>query len=350
MERTPELVGSSYATFWLINNKKKEMNKREIATMTRRFEKMRRVSEWKSEKRRVAMASRISNLFHFLLLIQFILETKDEKRAMRETEFYVKAAIISLRELGVSKEKLSCLDRYVKQCQYGVAIYVICVYVGAKFDEEEALWYILIEACKALLRYHKVKLDIAASPYRSNGCLHVNQTVSELLHPHIRDVRGCEESIESLVTQLNNIRQRDAEIEKWKVHQDTSLLKDMQAKKLADKLVSKGMELSEEDHSTLIQSLTPHLEVRVVEKDEIVFKERTNGDSIFFVGVGSVALYSSSEHEFAYETMGTGDVSSPVLLWFHSSDFRLLTLLFVAVFITAIWRVASYWSSTAEPR
>lgn len=87
---------------------------------------------------------------------------------------------------------------------------------------------------------------------------------------------------------------------------------DAEARKIAEKLVSRMPKLSKNDRNALVQSLIDGfgiLEITEIVQPSSYDDDNTMSDSILFVALGTVALYCSPGDEYPYGGVSDGEVS-----------------------------------------
>lgn len=113
-----------------------------------------------------------------------------------------------------------------------------------------------------------------------------------------------------LIYQRDIVHQQRRDIRKWQQYESFEKLRERKANKFAKKLVDKINLPSPQEQDTLVKRLASELDLKFVEKNTLIYSEKSAEEKLCFVVIGSVGLYkSSTEFYFPFALKRNGSVS-----------------------------------------
>lgn len=218
-------------------------------------------------------------------------------------EASIRELIKELKKRGVQKDALEPIKTHLKQHEYINAFDRCLDYTFGMFEDDEEMMRTSRSTCGLLAHY----LKTAGKTRGVNGW-----------QPHqiIKASQFYVEVYDSLHEYRATLLQQHELLSRWQQQKQLKFteLEKMEARKFAEKLVNMVLQdMSSQKQETLIDALATHLQLKFVPKDTVIYNEKTVGESVYFVALGSVGFYNSPTSFFPHDIKRSGSVCFTVL-------------------------------------
>lgn len=161
------------------------------------------------------------------LFLQLCTRLKDGNEMMLVLEGAIKEALDALEARGVPSHILKAPRFHMKRCEHVQAVWFIIKFtLFSRFEDDEEMWREMSITCSMLYIYQKKLLR------RGNRSYQEDPTTQACL-------KLCKEWDEQAFHHRTKRMETKAEVKRWQTHADLNELRNVEARKLAEKLASK---------------------------------------------------------------------------------------------------------------